>query len=69
MATYKQIHKWVKDRYGFTVKTCWIAHAKEICGLKPRVAHNRQYTSIRLNPCPDDKFPAIREAFEHFDMI
>jgi len=31
MATYNQIQEWIKEKYGFTVKTCWIAHAKEIC--------------------------------------
>jgi hypothetical protein len=69
MATYRQIQEWIKEKYGFTVKTCWIAHTKEICGLKPRIASNRYNAAIRLNPCPDDKLPIIREAFEHFDMI
>ena len=69
MATYRQIQDWIKEKHGFAVKTCWIAHAKEIYGLKPRVAHNRQYTSIRLNPCPDDKLPVIQEALKHFGMI
>jgi hypothetical protein len=69
MATYKQIQKWVKDRYGFTIKTCWIAHAKEICGLETRIAPSRNNASSRLNPCPDDKFSDIRKAFDYFDMV
>ena len=36
MTTYKNIQEWVKMNYGFTVKTCWIAHVKEMCGLKLR---------------------------------
>lgn len=28
MATYGQIQDYVKDKYGFTAKTCWIAHHK-----------------------------------------
>lgn len=52
MATYTQI-QWIKEKYGFTVKTCWIAHAKEVCGLEPRIAPNRHNVAIRLNPYPD----------------
>ena len=32
-ATYKEIQTWIKSNYGFTVKTCWIAHAKEIYNI------------------------------------
>lgn len=28
-ATNKEIEDYVKKKYGFTVKTCWIAHVKE----------------------------------------
>jgi len=42
MATYAEISDFVKKRYGKTVKTCWIAHAKEKCGLKPKKAPNRK---------------------------
>jgi len=34
MATYQQIQDWVRKHYGFTVKTYWIAHVKEMCGLQ-----------------------------------
>ena len=27
---YRQIQDWVKAEYGFTPKTCWIAHCKEL---------------------------------------
>ena len=33
MATYEEIQQFVKKRYRSTVKTCHIAHAKEILGL------------------------------------
>jgi len=69
MATYKQIQKWVKDRNGFTVKTCWIARAKEVNGLELKAAHNRYDPRYRLDPCPDDKLSIIRDAFKHFGMI
>ena len=33
MATYKEIQAYVKEKYGFQPKTCWIAHMKEVCGI------------------------------------
>ena len=34
MSTYRRIQEYVKRQYGFTPKTCWIAHVKELCGLE-----------------------------------
>ena len=68
MATYKDIAAWVKERYGFSIKTCWIAHCKELYGLPVGTAPNRQGEG-RTNPCPTDKQPAIRAAFQHFGML
>ena len=69
MATYKQIQSYVKETHGYTVSTCWIAHVKEICGLKPRKAWNRKDPKIRENPCPPAKIEPIKQAFGHFGMI
>lgn len=69
MATYKQIQEYVKEKYGFSPKTCWIAHMKEVCGVPVKNAPNRRSPNSRVFPCPADKEPAIREAFEHFKMI
>ena len=68
MATYKQIQDWVKQRYGFIPKTCWIAHVKDISGLPMRKAPNRQGTA-RVEPCPLNKVEPIRSALRHFVMI
>jgi hypothetical protein len=68
MATYKDIQNHVKDSHGFKPKSCWIAHCKELNGLSPSKALNRQGAS-RMVPCPADKRPAIEEAFRHFGMI
>ena len=38
MATYRQIQEYVKQEYGCTVKTCWIAHVKELNGLEVHTA-------------------------------
>ena len=69
MATYKEIQSYVKSKYGFQPKTCWIAHMKELCGLPVKVSHNRYSLEKREKPCPDDKQLAIKDAFKHFGMI
>lgn len=68
MATYKQIQAWVAQHYGFTPKTCWIAHVKEMVGLAPRRAPNRKGPG-RVRPCPPDKVEPIRAALKHFGML
>ena len=66
-ATYLEIQQYVKKKHNRVMKTCWIAHAKEICGLNPRRSHMR--TGKRVYPCPVDKLDWIKEAFKHFKMI
>jgi len=68
MATYKQIQEWVKQRYGFVPKTCWIAHVKHMFGLPMRKAPNRQ-GAARVEPCPPGKVEPIRSALRYFGMI
>lgn len=69
MATYPDIQHYVMKKYGFVPTTCWIAHAKELCGIPVRKASNRIDPEIRIDPCPEDKLPAIRDAFKFFGMI
>lgn len=69
MATYKEIQEFIKNRYGYSVKTCWIAHMKKVCGLPVKMANNRYSPDSRTHPCPAEKQAAIHEAFEHFHMI
>lgn len=69
MATYKEIQEYIKIKYGFKAQTCWIAHMKEICNLKVRVAPNRHSATKREKPCPLEKQKTIKEAFKHFNMI
>ena len=68
MATYAEIQDWIRRKHGVTVKTCWIAHAKELCGLPLRSAPNRT-APRRKHPCPPDKLLLIEKAFEHFGML
>ncbi|MCK4744706.1 hypothetical protein KAS41_01445 [Candidatus Parcubacteria bacterium] len=69
MATYKKITEYIKNNNGFTVKSCWIAHVKELYGLNPRIATNRIKLTKRTNPCPKNKKNLIKNAFSHFEMI
>lgn len=55
MATYKEIQQYVKNKYGYSVKTCWIAHMKELSGIKVKVSHRRYDENVRTNPCPENK--------------
>jgi hypothetical protein len=69
MATYKAIQDYVKNKHGYMPKTCWIAHVKDQCGLKPKMATNRQSANSRVHPCPTEKQKDNREAFVHFKML
>jgi hypothetical protein len=68
MATYQQIQLWVKQKYGFTPATCWIAHVKQMSGLQMRKAPNRIGTE-RVKPCPPEKVESIKAALRNFGMI
>lgn len=68
-ATYRDIQSWVKARYGFVPKTCWIAHCKELAGLPVKRAPNR-HGNTRAVPCSNEgKRSAIFAAFRHFGMV
>lgn len=62
MATYEQIRKYVKEEYNESVKTCWIAHVKEMNGIVDK-------NTNRQNPCPNNKIKFIENALQHFAMI
>lgn len=62
-ASYAQAVRWVQEHHGFTPKTCWIAHCKELVGLPVRSAWNRRGTR-RLFPCPLKFQPAIMKAVQ-----
>jgi uncharacterized protein YehS (DUF1456 family) len=68
MATYKEIHVWLKKEKGISVKDCHIAHVKSEHNLTSRVSPNRQGKD-RVYPCPENKRKHIEDAFKHFKMI
>lgn len=63
MATYEDIRKYVKDNYGISIKTCWIADMKEQCGLLGGKGEDRQES------CPPAHKAKIVEAFEYLGML
>ena len=67
MATYARIQGYVRRRCGFTPKTCWIAHCKELAGLPLDAAWNRD--GERKHPCPVDKRESIMRAFRRLGLI
>ena len=69
MARYTDIQEWLRRTQAVTVKTCWIAHVKVMCGLPTRVAFNRKSRRFRANPCPPNKVHLIKKAFRHFGII
>lgn len=69
MATYRQIQADVKKRHGRSIKTCWIAHVKELNGLRPRVAPNRYSKTERQVPCPPNIRPIIEASMRRFEML
>ena len=69
MATYRQIQDDIRARHNRAVKNCWIAHVKELNGLDPRPAPNRQSPSRRVYPCPDEVRPWIEESMRRFGML
>ncbi|ORM72388.1 hypothetical protein HA48_14625 [Pantoea wallisii] len=69
MATYKQIHDYVKTTFGVVVKTCHIAHVKHLNGFDMKPAPNRRSEESRVYECPDDKRVMIESAMKHFGMI
>lgn len=69
MATYAEVQKLVSDPYDRSVKTCWIAHVKEMNGLPLRKAPNRQSPAWRVEPCPDWARPMIEDAMRRLGML
>ncbi|ENK1960095.1 hypothetical protein [Vibrio cholerae] len=67
--TYKKVQEYVKEQYGFSVKSCWIAHVKELNGVSINNAPNRQSPKARKYPCPADKVKVLESAMKKFGLI
>ena len=69
MATYRDIQNDIWNRHNKSVKTCWIAHVKELNGLNPKLANNRLSPTERKYPCPDWARSLIEDSMRRFGMI
>lgn len=67
--TYAEIQKYVRDKYGRTVKTCWIADVRRKHGLPTRVSPRRSDLSSIKNPYPADRRSEIENAFRYFGLL
>ena len=67
--TYHDIHERVKKQHRKTVKTCWIAHVKELNGLPLRLVWNRPKGARRKHPCPKAMRLPIERVMRQFRMI
>jgi hypothetical protein len=68
-ATYRQIQADIRARHNRAVKNCWIAHVKELNGLAPHPAPNRQSLEKRVYPCPPAMRPLIEESMRRFGLL
>lgn len=67
--TYKKVQEYVKEQHGFSVKSCWIAHVKELNGVSMKNAPNRHSPNARKHPCPDDKVEVLENVMKNFGLI
>lgn len=65
MATYKQIKDFVRNKYGYMPKSCWITHVKELCGLNPKrskktsiIGFRERLTVLNSNFSPSEEIAA-----------
>ena len=65
--TYKQAQIAYWQRYNETVKTCWIAHVKELNGVAMGKAPNR--SGERKHPCPESVRPKLEKILKQCGMI
>ena len=69
-ATYKEIRKWVLEKYGFHVTNLNIAQVKQKHGIIEWENYNKAKSTDSKQPgCPEEKVKAIEDAMRHFQMI
>ena len=67
MVSNKDIQEYTKEKYGYSAKNGWIAHAKEYYDLDVNQAHNRD--GKRKWPCPEKRLVEFEEIFKHFGLL
>jgi len=69
MVTYKNIQDDVKGSHNISIKTCWIAHVKELNDLPLRKASNRISENDRKYECPEEVKPIIEASMRKLGML
>ena len=69
MTTYREIQDDIRNKEGRVVKTCWIAHVKELNGLAPRTAPNRRSAGARVYPCPPEMRVLIEASMRRLGVL
>ena len=67
MVTNEEIQAYVQEKYGYSPKNAYIAHAKEYYNLDVNPAHNRD--GERKWPCPKKRLVEFEEIFKHFGLL
>ena len=70
-ATYAEIKDYVKEKYGLSISSLYIAQIKDKVGLDKRLNYNHGTgkTDGRTLVCPPEKEEAIMDAFRHFKLM
>ena len=68
--TYKMIKEYIEDKYGFKVRTIYIAEVKRDLRLPMYDTPNavEELKQPRKHPT-SEKFEAIKDALQHFEVI
>ncbi|MBP5275625.1 MAG: 23S rRNA (uracil(1939)-C(5))-methyltransferase RlmD [Lachnospiraceae bacterium] len=69
-ATYAEIKDYIKEKYGYSISSLYIAQMKDKAGLDKRENYNHGLgKDSRVPQCTPEKEEAIMDAFRHFKMI
>ena len=69
-ATYIEIKDYVKEKYGYSISSLYIAQVKDKLGLDKRENYNHgSGKGSRVPQCTPEKEEAIIDAFKHFSLI
>lgn len=69
-ATYIKIKGYIKEKYGYSISSLYIAQIKDKLGLDKRENYNHgSGKGSRVPQCTPEKEEAIIDAFKHFSLI
>ena len=69
-ATYAEIKDYIKEKYGYSISSLYIAQMKDKVGLEKRDNYNHGTgKTARVPQCTPEKEEAIMDAFKHFSLI